>query len=108
MNNFLNITAYLSILLILGIVIKSKVKIFQELFIPASIIGGIIGLILGPACLGRYYDIIPKSWIDDIRSIPGVLIIPILISVPLGMELGKENKVVQNTVNTGGILFSYL
>ncbi len=105
MNNFLNITAYLSILLILGIVIKSKVKIFQELFIPASIIGGIIGLILGPACLGRYYDIIPKSWIDDIRSIPGVLIIPILISVPLGMELGKENKVVQNTVNTGGILF---
>lgn len=105
MNDFLNIVAYLSVLLVLGIVIKSKVRIFQELFIPASIIGGVIGLILGPDILGKYYEIIPLEWINSIRSIPGILIIPILISVPLGMDLSRKNKILQNTINTGGILF---
>ncbi|MGL4897071.1 MAG: sodium/glutamate symporter, partial [Cetobacterium sp.] len=74
MNDFLNITAYLSILLILGIIIKSKVRIFQELFIPASVIGGVIGLIMGPDFFGKYYEVIPKNWINDMRAIPGVLI----------------------------------
>ncbi|MGL4537513.1 MAG: sodium/glutamate symporter [Cetobacterium sp.] len=105
MNDFLNITAYLSILLILGIIIKSKVRIFQELFIPASVIGGVIGLMMGPDFFGKYYEVMPKNWINDMRAIPGVLIIPILVSIPLGMELGKKNKVFQNTINTGGILF---
>lgn len=105
MNDLLNIVAYLSVLLILGIFIKSKVRIFQELFIPASVIGGVIGLILGPDLLGKYYEIIPPDWIKSIRNIPGILIIPILISVPLGMEFGKKNRFLQNTINTGGILF---
>ncbi|MGL5935259.1 MAG: sodium/glutamate symporter, partial [Cetobacterium sp.] len=105
MNNFLSIFAYLSTLLLLGVFVKSKVKIFQELFIPSSIIGGVIGLILGPDLLGKYYTIIPKEWEVIVRSVPGVLIIPILISIPLGMEFGKKTKVIKNTINTGGILF---
>lgn len=105
MNDFLNIVAYLSVLLIVGIVLKSKIKLLQELFIPASVIGGGFGLFLGPDFLGRYYELIPLSWINSIKSIPGVLIVPILVSVPLGMELGKKNRFVKNTVNTGGILF---
>lgn len=105
MNDFFNITAYLSILLILGIVIKSKIKILQELFIPASVIGGTIGLFLGPDFFGKYYKIIPLDWTNDMRAIPGVLIIPILVSVPLGMEIGRKNKIFQNAINTGGILF---
>ena len=105
MNNFLSILAYLSTLLLLGVFVKSKVKIFQQLFIPASIIGGVIGLILGSDLLGKYYTIIPKEWEVIVRSVPGILIIPILISIPLGMEFGKKTKIMKNTINTGGILF---
>ncbi|MGL5174739.1 MAG: sodium/glutamate symporter, partial [Cetobacterium sp.] len=105
MNNFLSIIAYLSILILLGVVIKSKVKVLQDLFIPASIIGGIIGLILGPDLLGKYYSVIPQEWNSIVRGVPGVLIVPILISVPLGMEFGKKTKMMKNTVTTGGILF---
>lgn len=105
MNDFLTIVAYLSILILSGVAIKSKVKIFQELFIPASVIGGLIGLILGPDMIGKYYSFIPKDWTNILRSIPGVLIVPILISIPLGMQFDKKTKTMKNTINTGGILF---
>ncbi|MDX8337375.1 sodium/glutamate symporter [Candidatus Cetobacterium colombiensis] len=105
MNDFLNITAFLSFLLLIGTFVKSKVKILQELFIPASVIGGIIGLFLNSNFLRQYIEILPSKWEGDIRAIPGVLIIPILVSVPLGMKIEKENKIMKNIVNTGGILF---
>ena len=56
MNDFLNITAFLSFLLLIGTFVKSKVKILQELFIPASVIGGIIGLFLNSNFLRQYID----------------------------------------------------
>jgi len=105
MNNFLSIVSYLSVLILFGVFIKSKIKIFQDLFIPASIIGGLIGLTLGPDLLGKYFSIVPKEWQSILRGIPGILIIPILISVPLGLEINKKTKMMKNTVNTAGILF---
>ncbi|MGL5000338.1 MAG: sodium/glutamate symporter [Cetobacterium sp.] len=105
MNDFLNITAYLSILMLLGLVLKSKVKLFQKLFIPSSIIGGLIGLFLSSNILGKYYVVIPTNWETNLRSVPGVLIIPILVSIPLGMKIEKATKILKNTVNTAGILF---
>ncbi|NLW15402.1 MAG: hypothetical protein GX038_03990 [Erysipelothrix sp.] len=38
----------IGILLIVGTVLRSKFKIFQNMFLHASVIGGFIGLILGP------------------------------------------------------------
>ena len=35
-------------LLLLGTFLRAKVKLFQKLFLPASVIGGFIGLLLGP------------------------------------------------------------
>ena len=56
MQQIFYVLCYLSFLLILGVFIKSKVKIFQNLFIPASVIGGFIGLIFGPEVLGRVFS----------------------------------------------------
>ena len=37
----------LGILLFIGVILRLKVNIFKKLFIPASLIAGVIGLILG-------------------------------------------------------------
>jgi len=89
-------------LLLLGFFLRSKVKLFQKLFLPASVIGGFIGLILGGQVLGKiwpgYWEFMNLSFLntekvtftvmDDINSIftnlPGVLIIPIFAATCLG------------------------
>ena len=42
----------LSMLLLLGTFLRAKIKVFQKLFLPASVIGGALGLILGPEISG--------------------------------------------------------
>ncbi|HQL44517.1 MAG TPA: hypothetical protein PL073_11570 [Spirochaetota bacterium] len=46
---------WMSIMLLLGIILRAKVKAFQRFLIPSCLIGGAIGLIL------RSYEIIPLS-----------------------------------------------
>ena len=43
----------LSSLLLVGIFLRKKVKFLQNLYIPASLIAGFIGLLIGPQILGR-------------------------------------------------------
>lgn len=44
----------LSSLLLLGIFLRKNVKLFQDIYIPASLLGGICGLLLGPQILGHF------------------------------------------------------
>lgn len=67
----------ISLLLVVGMVLRAKVKFIQKLFLPASIIAGILGLALGPNGLGW----IPFS--DAIGDYPGILIAVIFGSLPL-------------------------
>lgn len=41
-----------SILLLLGSFLRAKIPLFQKLYLPACVIGGFIGLIVGPNILG--------------------------------------------------------
>lgn len=41
-------------LLLLGTFLRAKIKFFQNLYIPACVIGGVIGLILSPTVMGSY------------------------------------------------------
>jgi len=108
MQQIFYVLCYLSFLLILGVFIKSKVKVFQELFIPASVIGGFIGLILGPEVLGRIFSFsLPVTWLKEMVLLPGILIVPVVAAVPLGLEFkGNNGKgVVRDVGIMGGILF---
>lgn len=108
MQEFFYILCYLSFLLILGVILKSKFKIFQEFFIPASIIGGCIGLILGPEILGRFTPFsISPNWTKEISLLPGVLIVPIIAAVPLGLDFNTKNgrKSTRDILITTFILF---
>lgn len=58
----------ISVLLLIGVMIRSKVKFVQKLFLPAGIIAGILGLIFGP----NGVNFLPFSSNIDVYS--GVLI----------------------------------
>ena len=108
MQQIFYVLCFLSFLLILGVFIKSKVRIFQELFIPASVIGGFIGLIFGPEVLGKIFSFsLPAPWLKEMALLPGILIVPVVAAVPLGLEFkGKNGKgVVRDVGIMGGILF---
>lgn len=54
----------LSTLMLLGFFLRKKVKLFQDLYLPAALIAGFIGLLLGPQVLGKispiYFPIAPS------------------------------------------------
>ena len=67
-----------SLLLFIGQVLRMKVKILQNFFIPASVIAGVIGLLLSP----EFLNVITFS--PGLGWYPTVLIIILFASVMLG------------------------
>lgn len=93
MSKFFCILCYLSFLLLIGNLIKSKFKIFQKYYIPASVIAGVFGLFFSEQIFGKFTDyIIPLSWNSEIKNIPSILIIPIITAIPLGVDFSVKGK----------------
>ena len=90
--------AVFSLLLLLGTLLRAKVRIFQNLYLPACVIGGAIGLILGPNCLNIVP--IPADIMSVASSLPGVLIVPVLAAVPMCVNSmgGKLSMKTQNDI----------
>lgn len=83
----------LSVLLLIGTFLRAKVKLFQSLYLPASVIGGFIGMIISPEILGRFSSYsISEEWIKTYSLIPGILSVPIFAAIPLGMFLNNSNN----------------
>jgi len=57
-------------LLFLGFLLRVKVRFLQVLYIPAAILGGLLGLMLSPSLLG----VIPAEIIAEFKTWPGWLI----------------------------------
>lgn len=74
--------------LLAGFVIREIVKPLQRLYIPASIIGGVLALIMGPQCLGLVE--IPESF----SSMASVMITLVLTCSVIGvdMDTSKANS----------------
>ena len=87
LTDLLKSSAVLGAFLILGVFLRAKVKIFQKTFIPASVIGGFLLLILGPQCFNVLP--VPAEWFKIYSLLPGVLIVPVVAAVPLGLTLGN-------------------
>ena len=98
----------ISVFLLVGAFLRAKVKTLQKLFLPASVIGGFIGLLLGPIVLKRYAILpIPEDWITIASLLPGLLIVPVVASVPLGMKMGGEGKGKKGTRGTRNIMIMF-
>ncbi len=94
---------FLSLFLFIAVILKKKIRVFQRFLIPASIIGGFIGLILGSEVLG---------WIRlDVDKL-GTIIYHLMAVGFISLAL-KEREIVpghrRDNVNTGLLIVtSYL
>ena len=90
----------LSALLLIGVFLRAKVKLFQSLYLPASVIGGFVGLLISPEILGRLSSIsISEEYIKTYSLLPGILSVPIFAAIPLGMFL-NESKTIKSLYPT--------
>lgn len=98
LNALLFYTACLGILLLIGTILRIKLKVFKKLVIPASLIAGILGLLLGPDVLG----ILPKEMISTWSGYAGILIAvvfaPMLIGIEVNMKRFKETQAVSQLI----------
>ena len=60
----------LAVLLVAGKILRVQIPVFQKLYLPSSVVGGLIGLFVISSC-GEY---IPVEVTSGMRSIPGFLI----------------------------------
>lgn len=82
----------LGALLLIGTFLRAKIPIFRKMLVPASVIGGFIGLFLGPELLGGHTILpFPHEWKTTWSLMPSILIVPIFAAIPLG-NFGKKNK----------------
>src|SRR5699024_2441775 len=95
LNTLLFYTACLGILLLIGVIIRIKLKIFKKLIIPASLIAGFIGLILGPHVLG----LIPVEMMDTWSGYAGVLIAIVFAPLLIGIEIHVKRFQVTQAVS---------
>ncbi|MCA1756168.1 MAG: hypothetical protein LC649_01765 [Bacteroidales bacterium] len=79
----------LAVLLLIGKIMRVKIGLFQRIFLPSSIIGGFIGLAVGPFGL----DLIPEFILGTWGEIPGVLINIVFATLFLGVAIPGIRKV---------------
>ena len=88
---------FLSIFWLIGNFMTIKINFIKKLFLPASVIGGVLALILGPKVLNIIA--ISENWLSLYSILPGILIVPIVASIPLGINFTQKNfKTGKNTV----------
>ena len=82
-------TSLLGLLIFVGVILRLKVKILKKLFIPASLIAGVLGLILGQYGFGIIPEEITATW----GALPGRLITVVFAPMLMGMEIPNVRKV---------------
>lgn len=86
-----------SLLLLVGQVVRARLRVVQKLFLPANVIGGSLGLALGASGLGW----VPFS--ASIGAYPGILIALIFVTLPFAAASGPRRAVGRNVAE----LFAY-
>jgi len=93
LQSLLKSTAGLCALLLAGMFLRAKVPLFRKFLVPASVIGGFLGLILGPEILGQTgVEVISEDWSATWSLLASILIVPMFAGTPLGNFRGKNKK----------------
>ena len=88
----------LGVALLLGKFVRVKVGWVQSLFLPSSIIGGALLLLLGPQVLGRFdgpwgeSGLFTEGMVETWGVLPGLLISVIFATMFLGQELPSPKR----------------
>jgi ESS family glutamate:Na+ symporter len=99
LNTFFAYFCLLSIFILIGKILRVKLKILQHFFIPASIVGGFTGLICGPYILGAIFPGTDGSFISFLNNIrvgfstfPARFIDVVFATMFIGIALPSINK----------------
>jgi len=82
----------LSVLLGLGYLLRRKLIVLQRLYLPASVIAGILGLILIQVLKGAGHPL-PESWTAGWNKLPSILINVVFACLFLGVEIPGVSRV---------------
>ncbi len=82
----------LALALVAGKILRRAVSVFRSYFVPSSVLGGLVMLLLGPEVLGRLVPSLPfglfsDGMIDVWRQLPGYLINLVFAGLFLGKDL---------------------
>lgn len=94
----------LSLFLLIGYFLRKKIKLLQNLYLPASVIGGIVGLLLSQQVLGKFSPVFFDLKATGISSWAGVLT-AIVFSVSF---LGTKPKAFGETAYTSGLQCGFI
>ena len=81
----------LSALLFVGKIVRMKLTFLQRLYLPSSVVGGLIGLAIVSAFGGR----IPEEGVMVAQKVPGFLINVVFATLFLGAATPKLRDVVK-------------
>ena len=84
-NTIFNDLVILFCFLLVGFVLRELIKPLQKLFIPASVLGGLVALIVGPQVLGLVE--LPESF----SSMPSPMIVLVLAAMFMGNTISKSS-----------------
>lgn len=99
--------SFMAGLLVVAQFLRSKLKFLKNFYIPASLIAGALGLILGPQVLNVI------QWSSEASSYPYSLICIIFAAIFIGKKLGGTKKNIFKTVgdtffiNTGSEILCF-
>ena len=83
--------AVLSLLLVCGKLLRLRFTFLQRLYLPSSVIGGLVGLLV----VSLFRERIPAEWISAAQKFPGFLINVIFATLFLGVATPRLGKVVR-------------
>lgn len=113
LNTLFGYLCLLSVLLLLGKLLRSSFRVFQAGFIPASMIGGFLGLVLGPCVLGAGLDGFWPGFQDalgeiarGISKLPVRLIDVVFAAMFLGSTIPSPRAIVK--ASAGQLAFAML
>jgi ESS family glutamate:Na+ symporter len=91
--------AFASGFILIGQLLRVKINFFQDFFMPAGLIAGILGFICGPSVL----KLVPFS--SQISSYSGLLIILVFVSIGIrGLNLGSTSRLKEDFERLGSYL----
>lgn len=98
MNNLVLYVGIVGLLLVVAALIRLKVPFLRKAFIPASLLAGLIGLVLGPHVL----KIIPADMMSSIGALPTPMITVVFACMLLGVKK-QDGRALGHNVVAGGL-----
>ncbi|MFO7984691.1 MAG: sodium/glutamate symporter [Desulfatiglandaceae bacterium] len=89
---------WMGLLLCIGKILRAKLKVIQSLYLPSSIVAGLLGLIFG----SQFLNLIPFS--DQLLRYPALLVILLFASFPFSSPAFQSPKTV---IHKAGSMFFF-